>query len=102
MLQYTMLPQGTHEHCLDSKCSAPLPCRDFTRATQQVIREASHADKSGNASFLGAIRHCCLGLCSSAKDTMSGTKDHVSLCTWLTSIRQAPHCEISSAMAANI
>ncbi|CAK0731866.1 hypothetical protein CVIRNUC_000053 [Coccomyxa viridis] len=50
--------------------------RDFSKATKRVIREASHADRSGNASFLGAIRHCCLGVCSSAKDDRTGTKDH--------------------------
>ena len=64
-------------------------CRDFSKATKRVIREASHADRSGSASFLGNLRHCCLGLCSSAKETKTGTRDHVSLCSCLTSLRRA-------------
>ena len=64
-----------------------MPCRDFSKATKRVIREASHADRSGNASFLGAIRHCCLGVCSTAKEGKTGTKDLVSLCLWRTSLR---------------
>ena len=79
-----------------------MPCRDFSKATKRVIREASHADRSGNASFLGAIRHCCLGVCSSAKDGRTGTKDHVSLCLELTYLRRAPHWEVSMAMPAAI
>ena len=83
------------------KGDASMPCREFSKATKRVIREASHADRSGNASFLGALRHCCLGVCSAAKDGRSGTKDHVSLYLELANIERRSYRKRPFSIPAN-
>ena len=53
-------------------------CREFAQATKRVIKEASHGERGGDGSSLGACMRCCPGLFGSKSQPQAGTKDYVS------------------------